>query len=114
MGFLPDDALQLDLEESTVDFYEFHKENVKYYYFDSSESTPPHPMVNAILGLKLLDKNSRLIMINHQIPNALLTRVGNDFEIDILPLDNGKIKLEFSFKEGASQTAELKNTCGGC
>lgn len=98
MNILPSNAKALNLEGSTVEFYEFDKENIKYFYFDSSSCTPPDPMVNAILGLELVKDSNKLIMINHQIPNALLTKISNTFDVDIAPLDNGHVKLEFSLK----------------
>ncbi len=98
MNTLPSDAKLLEVEKATLSFYEFYKDSIKYYYFDSSACTPPDPMVNAIVGLELIKDDNRLIMINHQIPNALLTKITHTYNVDISALDNGHVKLEFSLK----------------
>lgn len=98
MNILPSTAKKLDLEEATVSFYEFSKNNIKYYYFDSSSCVAPDPFVNAIIGLELIKKGDKLIMINSIIPNGLITKMGHLYDIDILALDNSLVKLEFSLK----------------
>lgn len=98
MSILPQDAKALNVEGSTVDFYEFIKDKIRYVYFDSSSCSPPDPMVNAILGLELIKDDEKLIMVNHQIPSALLTKVAHTFDVDIKPLESGFVKLEFSLK----------------
>lgn len=111
---LPNDRKEIKVEGSTVDFYEFNENDLTYYYFDTSLTTPPDPMVNAMLGLELLDsKNKRLIMINHSVPNALFMRVTENFEYEVESLDDN-IKIEFKYKEGSSLETDFSNNkCGG-
>ncbi|PLY08856.1 MAG: hypothetical protein C0625_01455 [Arcobacter sp.] len=110
---LPNEAKKISLEGSTVDFFEYIKNNIKYYYFDTSLTSPPDPMVNAMIGLQLLDnENKRLIMINHSIPNALFTRVSTNFEYEIEET-SGTIKIEFKYKTSSILETDFSNNkCG--
>lgn len=102
MFMMPQDAKKIQMEGATVDFYAFTIDDKKYLYFDSSATTPPHPMVNAMLGLEALDNDNRLIMINHQVPMALFNKIQHSFEYEIEPMPNGNVKIEFIKKEEAS------------
>lgn len=95
---IPDDMTKIEVLDASVDFYKYEENSLTYYFFDSSLTTPPDPMVNALLGLQLLDnKNKRLIMINHCIPNALFPRISTNFDFEIENLQNN-IKIEFKSK----------------
>lgn len=111
---LPNNAKKIELEGSTVDFFEFVQNDLLYYYFDSSLSSPPDPMINAMLGLQLLtDENKRLIMMNHSIPNALFMRIDANFEYEIEKVSN-EIKIEFKYKKGSTLKTDFSNDkCGG-
>ncbi len=114
MSLLPSDAKKIEIQNSTVDFFEFIQDGTKTYYFDSSECAPPEPMVNAMLGLQLLkDENERLIMINHKAPGGLFPKIENNFNFEVFNIEDGKVKVIFNYKVGtASQTDFSKNTCG--
>ncbi|MFA7083233.1 MAG: hypothetical protein WC141_01740 [Arcobacteraceae bacterium] len=114
MSLLPDDAKKIEVAGSTVDFFEYTKENITYFFFDSSMTGPPEPMVNAMAGLRLLDAtNKKLVMINHKTPGGLFTKIGDAFGFEIEELDGGKSKVIFSFKGDASLNADLTQTsCG--
>jgi hypothetical protein len=99
MFVLPHNAKKVEPEGATVDFYEFQMNDNEYLYFDSSATTPPHPMVNAMLGLEMLTQKQRLIMINHQVPMALFNKIQHAYDYDIEPLSNGNVKIEFIQKE---------------
>ena len=111
---LPSDAQSIELTGSTVDFFNFTKDGVLYYYFNSSLTAAPEPMVNAMRGLSLLKSSSeKLIMINHQKPMGLLAKLKENFDIDITELDDN-YQLVFSFKEGLSQETDFSDThCSG-
>ena len=87
-------AKKIEVENSTVDFFE----DEDYYYFDTSLTAPPEPMINALAGLKLLDGKKKLIMINHKIPMGLFPKIENDFNYEINEIEEEKIKVIFSKK----------------
>ncbi len=112
---IPQDAQKVEVPGATVDFYKFERDGVTYYAFDTSRCGPPEPMVNAMAGLKLVDSpNVKLIMINHKKPMGLLNKIGENYDIEIQELDDGRVKLVFGYKEGASEKADLSdNSCHG-
>jgi len=115
MEIIPKDAQKVEVEGATVDFYKFEKDGIEYYAFDTSRCGPPEPMVNAMAGLKLIKgPNVKLIMINHKMPMGLLNKVGENFDIEKEELPDGNVKLVFSYKEGATQKADLSDShCHG-
>jgi len=106
---------KIEVNGATVDFYKYIKDGIEYYEFDTSRCGPPEPMVNAMAGLKLIDSpNKKLVMINHQKPMGLLDKIGQNYDIDIEKLEDGRVKLIFSYKEGESEKANLNDaTCHG-
>ena len=60
---IPKNANKIDVEYSTVTFYKYEDN----YYFDSSLTAIPEPMINAVAGLQILNENEKLIMRNHTI-----------------------------------------------
>ncbi len=106
---------KIDVDGATVDFYTFEEDGVTYYQFDTSRCGPPEPMVNAMAGLKLIDgPNKKLIMINHKKPMGLLNKIGENFDIETQTLEDGNVKLIFSYKSGASDKADLNDaSCHG-
>jgi len=114
MNLLPDDAVKIEIEGTTVDFFEYKKDDVTYYYFDTSLTAAPEPMINAMAGLGLLDgANKKLVMINHRVPGGLFGKVGQNFGHDIEELEDGRAKVVFSYLEDESHKADLsENSCG--
>ncbi|WP_187648274.1 hypothetical protein [Nitrosophilus labii] len=112
---LPQNAQKVEVPGATVDFYRFEKDGDTYYIFDTSRCGPPEPMVNAMSGLKLVkDPNTKLIMINHKKPMGLLDKIGNNYDIQIENLPDGRVKLIFSYIEGSSEKANLNDSsCHG-
>lgn len=110
---LPSNANKIDLPGATVDFFEYEENELTYYHFDCSLCSPPDPMVNAMLGLELIDnENKRLIMINHSVPNALFLRIDANFEYEIDSI-NGEMKIEFKYKKGTKLETDFSNNkCG--
>jgi len=115
MSLLPKDAKKIEIEGTTVDFYEYVQDGLSYYYFDTSLTAPPEPMINAMAGLKLLTTpNVRLVMINHKVPGGLFGKIGNNFEHNIEELEDGRAKVVFAYLDGASEKADLTQTsCNG-
>jgi hypothetical protein len=115
MSLLPSDAKQLQLEGATVDFYEYIEDGLSHFYFDTSECGPPEPMVNAMVGLQLLkDNTQQLVMINHKPPGGLFPKIEQNYSYNISDLDNGKVKVVFTFKEGTVQSTDFaSNKCSG-
>ncbi len=115
MELLPSDAEKIEVPGATVDFYKYTKDGVTYYQFDTSRCGPPEPMVNAMSGLKLIDgPDKKLVMINHKKPMGLLDKIGENFDIEVENLEDGRVKLTFGYKEEASASADLGDTaCHG-
>jgi len=113
MTNLPENATRLSVDGATVDFYTYMANNATYYQFDTSMTGPPEPMVNAMSGLKLINSSDKkLVMINHKSPGGLFGKIGENFEVDEETLSDGKIKITFSYKNGASEAADLSdNSC---
>ncbi len=112
---IPQDAQKVAVEGATVDFYKWQEGDTTYYAFDTSRCGPPEPMVNAMAGLKLVTApNIKLIMINHKMPMGLLNKIGQNYEIEKEELEDGRVRLVFSYKPGASEQADLSdNSCHG-
>lgn len=100
---------------ATVTFVKFKKDEIEFFGFDSRLCVPPEPMVNAMIGLKMLDnENKKLIMVNHKNPMGLLAKIGEFYDIQTKDLENGAVELTFSFINGKSQKADLTNSsCAG-
>lgn len=115
MNLLPSDAKKIKVDGSTLDFFEYVKDDVTYFFFDSSMTGPPEPMVNAMAGLRLLNaKNKKLQMLNHKTPGGLFAKIGEAFDFEIQEVEGGKSLVTFSFKENASLNADLTQTsCDG-
>ena len=111
----PHDAQKINPNNATVDFYRFKQENVTYYYFDTSFCSAPEPMLNAMTGLRLIEKSSqRLVMINHSIPNGLFPKIKENFEYEITELDDGNYEIVFKFKSGTALQTDFEDThCSG-
>jgi len=105
----------IEVEGATVPFYTYKMGETQFVEFDTSKCGPPDPMVNAMAGLKLLDApNKKVIMINHKSPGGLIAKIGENYNIDEEKLEDGRVKLTFSYKAGESEKANLAdNTCGG-
>ena len=90
---------KIEIEGSTVDFFKGKENELTTYQFDTSECAPPEPMINAMVGLKLLDENSQLIMINHKSPIGLFPKIENNFEFKEEYLRDGRVKIIFRKKQ---------------
>ncbi len=105
---------KIEVLNASVDFYKSVENEVTIYEFDTSMCEPPHPMINAMAGLALLDENSKLIMINHKKPMGLLPKIEDDFDFLIEDIDGGKVKVTFTKKPNAKNTTDFSsNHCAG-
>ena len=105
---------KIEVLGASVDFFKEIQDGITTYQFDTSMCGPPDPMVNAMAGLQLLDKNSKLIMINHKSPAGLFPKIEQDFNFMVEDLDNGKVKVTFTLKEEEASTTDFtQNTCSG-
>jgi hypothetical protein len=112
MSELVKEALAVD--GATVPFYTYKMGETQFVEFDTSKCGPPEPMVNAMAGLKLVNENTKLAMINHKKPGGLLSKIGENYEIENEKLEDGRVKLIFSYKSGESEKADLsQNSCAG-
>jgi len=105
----------IEVEGANVPFFTYTLGEDQIFEFDTSKCGPPDPMVNAMAGLKLLDApNKKVVMINHKSPGGLLAKIGENYDIDEEKLEDGRVKLIFSYKAGNSEQADLsQNSCAG-
>ncbi|RLA77599.1 MAG: hypothetical protein DRG78_17065 [Epsilonproteobacteria bacterium] len=97
MSNIPSDAVKIEVAGATVDFFELAQDGVSTYYFDTSAEGPPHPMVNAMSGLKLIKNTANvLIMINHKAPGGLFAKLDADVKYEPEDIDGGLVKVTFS------------------
>ena len=115
MSNIPNDAQKIEVEGATVDFYKLAKDGQSTYYFDTSKEGPPHPMVNAMAGIALLKgTNDTLVMINHKAPGGLFAKLEDDVKYVVQDLDNGLVKVVFSYDDNATAESDLSQTsCAG-
>jgi len=115
MSNIPNDAVKIEVEGATVDFFKLEKDGQSIYYFDTSKEGPPHPMVNAMTGLGLIKgTNDTLVMINHKIPGGLFGKLEADVNYVSEELDGGLVKVVFSYNADAGVESDLTQTsCGG-
>lgn len=106
---IPKNAKQIEVDNSTVPFYQ----DEDYYYFDSSSTAVPEPMINAVAGLQLLDENKKLIMINHKIPMGLFPKIEAYFDYEVEELKDGNVKITFSKKEKLVPKLDFDTNCSG-
>jgi len=105
---------EINVTDATVPFYEYNIGETQFIEFDTSKCGPPEPMVNAMAGLKLVNENTKLVMINHKKPGGLLNKIGENYNIESEELEDSRVKLIFSYKEGESEKANLNdNACAG-
>jgi len=106
---------EIEVAGATVPFFTYTIEETQYFEFDTSKCGPPDPMVNAMAGLKLIDsENKKLVMINHKFPGGLMSKIGDNFEYEKEELEDGLVKVIFSYKAGESEKADLTQTsCHG-
>jgi hypothetical protein len=105
---------EIEVQGSTVPFFKESIDGVTVYTFDTSATPPPEPMVNAMLGLALLDENSKLIMINHKSPGGLFPKVEAEFDFEISDLDDGRVQVVFTKKRNANTRTDFtQNSCNG-
>ncbi|AXH14081.1 hypothetical protein [Malaciobacter mytili] len=107
---LPNNATKIQIENTTVDFYEFEKDNITYLYFDTSLCGVPEPMINAMAGLKAInDTNKKLIMKNHQLPNGLFPKIDKVFDFEIQRLEEGDVLITFAYKKDSLAEVDFSN-----
>jgi hypothetical protein len=105
---------QIEVQGATVPFFKKSIDGATVYTFDTSATPPPEPMVNAMLGLQLLDKNSKLVMINHKSPGGLFPKIEAEFDFEESNLGDGRVKVVFTKKHNADQTTDFsQNRCNG-
>jgi hypothetical protein len=105
----------IEVPGATVPFFTYTMGETQYFEFDTSKCGPPEPMVNAMAGLKMIDdENKKLVMINHKKPMGLLDKIGENYDIADEEMEDGRVKLIFSYRTGESEKADLsQNSCDG-
>jgi hypothetical protein len=115
MSNIPNNAVKIEVAGATVDFFKLEKDGQSTYYFDTSAEGPPHPMVNAMSGLKLIkNTNDTLVMINHKAPGGLFAKLEADVSHVTEDIEGGLVKVVFSSNGEAGVDSDLNETsCGG-
>lgn len=105
---------RIEIKGTTVDFFKSVENGVTTYQFDTSACPPPEPMVNAMIGLQLLDENSQLVMINHKSPAGLFPKIEANFEFKEEFLSDGRAKVTFRKKTSTQNVTDFSaNSCSG-
>ena len=105
---------EIEVDGATVPFFTYKEGESQIIEFDTSKCGPPEPMVNAMAGLKLVNSDTKLSMINHKHPGGLIEKIGENYDIQTDKLDDGRVRLLFSYKVGESEKADLtQNSCSG-
>lgn len=105
---IPKSAKKIDVKNATVDFFE----DENYYYFDTSLTGAPEPMINALAGLKLLDGSKKLIMYNHKIPLGLFPKIEDYFDFKVEEFEDF-VKITFSKKIESKIDIDFDTNCKG-
>jgi len=105
----------IEVPGATVPFFTYTLGETQYFEFDTSKCGPPEPMVNAMAGLKMINSaDKKVVMINHKKPMGLLDKIGENYDIETEKMDDGRVKLIFSYKAGESENADLNDAaCHG-
>ena len=107
---IPQNAEQFEVKGSTVPFFK----DEKAYYFDTSLTAPPEPMVNAMIGLQLLDDEYKLVMINHKAPMGLFPKIKDFFTYELVELANDTVQVTFVKKNNLSiDLSKIDTHCKG-
>lgn len=86
----------LEVPGASLPFYAYEDEGVEFIEFDSSQSQPPEPMLNAVKGFELISgTDKRLVMINAHEPTPLYPRIADSFVWDVEVLESGNVKIVF-------------------
>ena len=100
MILIPSDAAKFEVLGSTVDFLTWQVDGIQYFCFDSSMCEPPEPMVNAMVGFRLLtSQNIKLVMINHKSPKGLFEKIGDKYVYNVVDLPDGKVQVIFELRD---------------
>ena len=103
-------AKQIEVNGAKVPYFKDEEGN----YIHSSLTGPPEPMVNAMVGLQLLDDRHKLVMINHKPPMGLFPRIQDSFNYEIVELPNDKVKVIFIKKTNTSvKLNSADSSCSG-
>jgi len=114
MSNIPSEATKIEVEGSTVDFFELAKDGQSTYYFDTSAEGPPHPMVNAMCGLKLIkNTNNVLVMINHKAPGGLFGKLDADVAYETQDIEGGLVKVTFTSVNAGVDSDLNQTSCHG-
>jgi len=114
MANIPSEASKIEVAGATVDFFKLEKDGQSTYYFDTSAEGPPHPMVNAMSGLKLIKNTSdSLVMINHKAPGGLFGKLDADVSHNTENIDGGLVKVTFSNTNAGVDSDLNQTSCHG-
>jgi len=86
----------VEIAGTTLEFYEYEEDGLRFFEFDATKCSPPEPMVNTIKGLSLLkNDNDRLVGFFFHEPFPLYQRIPFTITHEALELENGDFKVTF-------------------
>ena len=90
---------KVEVPMATLEFVKYEENGLTCYEFNATECQPPEPMVNTMVGMKMLkNEKDRLIGIFFHEPVPLYERVGQKFAYEATELENGDFKIVFRLK----------------
>lgn len=93
------DKRRLTLPGTTVPFWTYTRDGIRYIEFDTSRCGPPEPMINLMHALDALKHaDERVVMINMQEPLPMYPRLEKDLQWEVTQLENGDVRIEFSLR----------------
>ena len=114
MSNIPSNAVKIEVEGATVDFFKEAKDGQSTYFFDTSKEGPPHPMVNAMSGLALIkNTNDKLVMINHKLPGGLFGKLEADVTHFAEDIEGGLVRVTFSSVDSDVDSDLSQTSCHG-
>ncbi|MDC0933799.1 hypothetical protein OAR97_08105 [Arcobacteraceae bacterium] len=112
MNSLPQNAEQIEIEGATVPFFKYIENGVTFLQFDSSKSRHPEPMVNAMIGLEVIQNDEKLVLINSKPPMGLFPKIENDFTFEFDELEDENTRVVFAKRAKGVAKTDFKDT--GC
>lgn len=89
----------IKVPRATLDIYNYQKDGLNIYEINATKCSPPEPMVNTIVCLNLLKKDTDVLEVTffHE-PTPLYERTSEKFSHTSQELENGDVVVTFRKK----------------
>lgn len=99
------DWQEFEASGASVPFYKKKEDGHTYIGFQTTDCTPPGPMVNALVALNYVNSSDIIVvMINHKFPLGLIPKIEDKFSYTREDLDDGSVKIVFILKDNTNPT----------